>query len=102
MTSGVLSWSRFRRPVVAVDDAAIEIVQIGGRETAAFQRNERTQIGRNHRQHFEDHPFGTGLRGDEALDELEALGDLLADLLALGVAQRLGRVPCCGLARSMP
>ncbi len=36
-------------PVVAVDDAAIEIVQIGGREPAAFERNERTQIRRDDR-----------------------------------------------------
>jgi hypothetical protein len=37
--------------VVAVDDAAIEIVQIGRRETAAFERNERTQVRRDHGQH---------------------------------------------------
>src|ERR1041384_5738562 len=53
--------------VVAVDDAAIEIVKIGCRETAAFQRNERTEVRRNHRQHRENHPFRTALRSDEAL-----------------------------------
>src|SRR5690606_38868679 len=35
--------------VVAVDDAAIEIVQIAGRETSAVERDERAQIRRNHR-----------------------------------------------------
>src|SRR6476661_3061733 len=32
------------QPVVAVDDAAIEIVQIGRGEAAAVERNEGTQI----------------------------------------------------------
>src|SRR3954452_15648068 len=36
------------KTVVAVDDATIEIVQIGGCKAAAIQRNERTQIRRNH------------------------------------------------------
>ena len=35
--------------VVAVDDAAIEIVEIGRREAAAVQRDERAQLGRNDR-----------------------------------------------------
>ena len=47
--------------VVAVDDAAIEIVEIGGREAAALERHERTQVRRDDRQHFEDHPLRTGL-----------------------------------------
>ena len=49
------------QPVVAVDDAAIEIVQVGRGKTSAFERNERTQIRRNHRQHREDHPFRPAL-----------------------------------------
>ena len=49
------------QPVIAVDDAAIKIVQIGRRKPAAFQRHERTQVRRNHRQHRENHPFRTAL-----------------------------------------
>ena len=75
--------------VVAVDDAAIEIVEIGGRETAAFERHERAQVRRDDRQHFEDHPFGARVRGCEALHELEALGELLADLLDRVLRHRL-------------
>jgi len=44
MTSGVLSWSSFFKPVVAVDDAAIQIVEIGSGEAATFERHERTQV----------------------------------------------------------
>ena len=43
--------------VVAVDDAAIEVVEVGGREAAAVERHQRAQIGRDHRHDREDHPF---------------------------------------------
>ena len=39
--------------VVAVDDAAIEIVQIGRGEAAAIEWNQRTQLGRNDRNDVE-------------------------------------------------
>src|SRR3954469_25289598 len=72
------------QPVVPVDDAAIKVVEVGGSETATFERNEWTQVRRNDRQHGEDHPFRAALGGLESLEQLDALGDLLADLLALG------------------
>ena len=43
--------------VVAVDDAAIEIVEVGRREAAAIERHQRTQVRRNHRHLREDHPL---------------------------------------------
>ena len=43
--------------VVAVDDAAIEIVQVRGREAAAVERHERTQVRRDHRHDRQDHPL---------------------------------------------
>ena len=36
--------------VVAVDDAAIEIVEVGGRETATLERHERAQVRRDDRE----------------------------------------------------
>ena len=45
--------------VVAVDDAAIEIVQVGGGETAAFEWHERTQVRWDHWKHGLNHPLGT-------------------------------------------
>src|SRR5215467_2765525 len=44
------------QPVVAVDDAAIQVVQVGGREPTAVEWNERTQFRRDHRDHVENHP----------------------------------------------
>ena len=74
--------------IVAVDDATIEIVQIGSGETTAFERNERTQIRRNDWQNRQNHPFRTSVGSSEALNELDAFGEFLADLLGLGVAHR--------------
>ena len=42
--------------VIAVDHAAVEIVQVRRRETATIQRHERTQIRRQHRQRRQHHP----------------------------------------------
>ena len=64
-------------PVVAVDDAAIEVVEVGGGEAAAVERHERTQVGRDHRHHGDDHPLRLVAGFDERLDQLETLGELL-------------------------
>ena len=63
--------------IVAVDDAAIEIVQIGGRETATIQRNERTKIWWDNRYNRQDHPFWLIARHHERFDDLQTLGELL-------------------------
>ena len=81
---GRLELHEVLQPVVPVDHAAIEIVEVGGGETTTFERHERTQVGRNYRQHFEDHPLGTGLGTDEALNDLQTLRELLFDLLRTG------------------
>ena len=79
--------------VVAVDHAAIEIVEIRGREAAAVERHQRAQFGRDDRHDFEDHPLGPVARIDEAFDDLQTLDDLLGLELGLGrrTAPRAGR-----------
>ena len=44
--------------VVPVDDAAVEVVQVGGREPAAVERDERAEVRRDHRDDLEHHPLG--------------------------------------------
>ncbi len=70
------------QPVVAIDHAPVEIVQIRSGEAAAVQRHQRTEIGRDHRQDGEDHPLGLVARVAKRVDHLQALGDLLAPRLA--------------------
>ena len=92
---GRLQLQQPREAVVAVDDAAIQVVQVRGREAAAVQRHERAQVGRQHRQHLQHHPARLDARALEGLHHLQALGVLLdlelgarhvvADLLDLGI-----------------
>ena len=67
--------------VVAVDDAAIEIVEIGSRETAAIERDQRTQFRRNDREHVENHPLRLVAGLAEAFDHAQTLGELQLLLL---------------------
>ena len=75
--SGALRASRPLQPVVAIYDPAIEVVEIGSSETPAVERNQRSQLRRQHRQHTHHHPFRLVPRALERLHELEALGELL-------------------------
>ena len=63
--------------VVAVDDAAVEVVEVRGREAAAVERHERTQVRRDHRNLGQDHPLGLVAGLQERLDDLQALHQLL-------------------------
>ena len=75
--------------VVAVDDAAVQVVEVGGREAAAIQRHQRTQVRRQHRQHGQDHPLGLVAGLDERLEQLQAL----RQALELGLGGRAAPSP---------
>src|SRR5271168_147723 len=62
--------------VVAVDDTAIEIVEIGRGEAAAVERHKRAQLRRKNRDHVENHPLGLVAALAESFENLEALGEL--------------------------
>ena len=62
--------------VVAVDDAAVEVVEVGGGEAAAVQWHEGAKLWRDHGDHVEDHPLRLVVGLAEGLDDLEALGVL--------------------------
>ena len=57
--------------VVAVDDAAIQIVQVGGSESSAVELNHGTQIGRDHGKYREYHPLGTVAALTERFDDFD-------------------------------
>ena len=62
--------------VVAVDDAAIEIVEVGRGEASAIERYEGAKLWRDHGDHVEDHPLRQVVGLAKGLDDLEALGVL--------------------------
>src|SRR5262249_8669155 len=63
--------------IVAVDDAAIQVVQVRSGEAAPVKGNQRPQIRRNDRNLRQDHPLRLVAGLLEGLDDLQALGDLL-------------------------
>ena len=68
-------------PVVPVDDAAVQVVQVGGGEAATVELDHRPQVRRDHRDAVEDHAHravaGVQERGHD-LEPLERAGLLLA------------------------
>ncbi len=97
MTSGARCSDELLEPVVAVDDATIQIVEIGRREAAAVERHERTQVRRNHRHDVQDHPLRlvAGLARiagvAERVDDLEPLEQHLLAMLSISSRARAQR-----------
>ena len=73
--------------VVAVDDPAVQVVEVGGGEAATVELHHRAQLRRDHRDDVEDHgprvvdPAAVLVAAVEGGDDLQALDGLL---LALG------------------
>ncbi len=81
--------AQFHQPlqaIVAVDDATVEVVEVGGGEAPAVERHQRPQVRRNHRHLGQDHPLRLVARVHESLDDLQPLGETLG----LEFALRLG------------
>ena len=74
-------------PVVPIDHAAVEVVEVRCREPSTVQRDEGTQIRRNHRDHIHDHVLGAVTLRDfvvavaDRVDYLEPLELLLLPVL---------------------
>jgi len=74
---GGLDLEQLFQTVVADDHAAVEIIEIRGREAAALEGNQGAQFGRHHRDDRHDHPvrtvFAVAVGAAESLHHLEAL-----------------------------
>src|SRR5215470_7046802 len=79
---GRVKLHKLLQPVVAVDDAAIEVVEIGSGEAAAVERHKRAQLRRKNRNHIENHPLGLVAALAKGFEHLKALGELDALLEA--------------------
>jgi hypothetical protein len=87
-------------PVVPDDHAAVEVVEVGGREAAALERDERAELRGDDRDHPHHHPLRPvvhlPLGLPEALDHvqpLERVGLPLLGGLGLGLEAELAREP---------
>ena len=59
--------------IIAVDNAAIEVVQVAGGKAAAVQLNHRAQVRGDNRQHGQDHPFRAVAAAQQAVGHFQAL-----------------------------
>ena len=75
------------QPVVAVDHAAVEVVEVGRREPATVELHHRTQVRRDDRDRVEDHRRRLVARLHELLEHLQSL-DRADPALALVVLDR--------------
>jgi hypothetical protein len=83
--------AQFHQPlqaVVPVDHAAVEIVEVGRRETAAIERHQRAQVRRDHRHDLHDHPF----RAVAGLEEASTTFRRLASFLGFSSTSWLGKI----------
>ena len=76
------------QPIVAVDDATVEVVQVRRGKAAAVEWNQGTQLRRNNRNDVEDHPLRLIAALAEGLNHFQALGILQA-LLNRGLGAHL-------------
>ena len=76
------------QPVVAVDNAAVQVVQIGSGETSAIKRHQRAQFRRKHRDHVQNHPLRLVAALAERFEHLQPLGEFNS-LLQAGVSLHL-------------
>ena len=72
--------------VVTVDHAAVQVVEVGRRETTTVQRYQRTQVWRQNRQNGQHHPLWQVAGTLEGFHQLQTLGQFLD--LGFGVGLR--------------
>jgi hypothetical protein len=81
MTFGRIEVEQLLEAVVAVDQTAVEVVQIARREVARVEQHERAQVRRNDRDDVQHHELGVLSRVAQHLDRAQALDDVLHALL---------------------
>ena len=69
------------QPVITIDQTAIEIVEVRRCEIAAFEQDQRTQVGWNYRNDVHDHPVCLVAGIEDGLDDLQTLDDVFCFLL---------------------
>ena len=77
--------------VVAVDDAAVQVVQVARCEAAAVQLYHRADFRRDDRNNVHDHPLRAVVRQTEGFNNLQSLDDAQA-LLAGSLTQLCGQL----------
>ena len=77
MTSGAFEIDQLLEPVVAVDDPAVEVVQVAGGEVAGIEQHERPQVRRDDRDALQHHPLALVGAVAQGLDDLQPFDEIL-------------------------
>ena len=85
---GSVDFLELFKSVVSVYNAAVKVVEVACRVSAAVQRNHRSQLRRNNGQHVKNHPFGFVARAAEGLDYFKTF-DCPDTFLSRSLFQRL-------------
>ena len=83
---GGVQLQQLLQAVVAVDDPAIQVIEVAGGKAAAIQLYHGADIGRDDRQYIQDHPLWLVAAGAERFHHIQALEQLRL-LLAGGLLQ---------------
>ena len=84
---GRVEIDQLAQSVVAVDDPSVQIVEVGGCEVPAIEKDQRSQVRRNDGDNVEDHPLGTIFAIADRFDELESIDQFLFALFAAGLLE---------------
>ena len=68
------------QPVVAVDDPAVQVIEVAGGEPTTVQLDHRTQVGRQDGQHRKNHPLGAVAAVAKGFDDPQLLAGLFPAL----------------------
>jgi len=85
---GSVQLHEFLQPVIAIDHAPVEIIEIGGGKSSAIEGHQRPQLGRKHGDYIQDHPFGLIPALAEGIHDTQPLG-ILDALLQAGIVLHL-------------
>ncbi len=72
------------QPIIAVDDTAVEIIQIRGGEAPAIKLHHGTEVRRQYRKNGKHHPLRLVATAAEGFNQLKLLAGLLSALPGSG------------------
>jgi len=72
-----LDFNEFLQTVVAVDYPAVEVIEVRGCKASTIQRYQGTKVGRDHRNHVQNHPFRAVIGMSKCLHNLKTLESFL-------------------------
>src|SRR5210317_2124193 len=78
---GGIQVNKLLEPVVPVDDAAVEVIEVAGGKIATVEHDKWTQVGGDDGDDIEDHPLGLVFAVTNGLHNLQSIDEVFLLLL---------------------